>query len=454
MKQTLHTQLSRMATDRWARNGLRTLLRACWIAVCLCCIGLGGSLVWGWPLRIEWLGAAALGCIGVALALLLRPPMRPAEAARRLDRRFGLNEELSTAVEVAARNPQPGSVASHLVQHASLTVHNLHQEIRRRQRPPWIELFTLLALCLAAVGLLLLSGFGSTWTASQLGPLPPLPRAADPADLFAEEPPAPQDGVPGAGDQLVPGEGDQLIPGEGEPGTGADPRVLSAVADALRDQGATRPAAEALDRGDPNAAAQELRELADQASQLSPSSRGDLADNLRNAARQIEQIDPQTAEQLRDSASGLEGSTQQASRALDSLAEALDRMGQSAGAGQSPQQAEGGQNNAGQQGGQGEGPQDGAGPQGQGQAGGIGNAPGGQQRPVQPERLGVDGQAVELSAEGSGQSAAESRQQGMTMPGGTGSTTGGDPRHMGAVGPDPLRIPLDERDVVQEYFNP
>lgn len=469
MKHTLYSQLDRMVTDRWAWHSLRRLLRACWIGLCVCCIGLGGSLVWGWPMRLEWLGAAALACIAVALATMLRPRMRPEESARRLDRRFGLNEQLATAIEVAASNPQPGTVGAQLVSQATRTARGLRQHVRKQQRMPWLEMLTLLAIGIAAAGLFLLSGIGSPWLSGQAAALPPLPQAADPADLFPDEPPesSQQTGL-AAGEESALGGGDQAgstqAAGAGgeagdQQGAGtqqssmsqADRQAMEALADALRDQGATRPAAEALDRGDANRAAQELRALADQAGQLSEASRGDLSDNLREAARTVERAAPQMADQMRDSASGLEGGRQEASQALDDLAQAIDEMaggqaGQGQQAGQQGEQA--GQGQAGQAG-----DQSGQGQQG-GQAGSAGNAPGGQQRPVQPERLGVDGRPVELSAEGGGQQGAEPARPGTTVPGGTGSTGGGDPGAAGAVGPDPLRIPLDERDVVQEYFNP
>jgi hypothetical protein len=470
MKLTLYSQLDRLATDRWAWLSLRTLLRACWLGACVSCIWLGGSLVWGWPVQLEWLAAAALGCVGGALLTRLRPRMRPGEAARRLDRRFGLSEQLATALEVAAADPPPGSVGAQLVLQATRTSRGLRQRLRLRQRLPWIELLTLLAVALAVVGLLLLSGIGAPWLGGLAAPLPPLPRVADPAELFEDEPPpeAQGEGVPGEGGELAPGEGEQTGPGQqsaaGEPqaGTpgepqagGGDPRTMQELADALRDQGATRPAADALDRGDAGQAAQELRELADQAGQLSDASRGDLADNLRDAARNIERTDPQMADQLRDSASGLESSGSQPSRALDELAEALDQM--AGGQGRQGDQLGPGQPGAGEQG-EGQGGDGGQGAeqggQGEGQGGGAGNAASGQQRPVQPERLGVDGRPVELTAEGGGQSSAEPGEPGTTVPGGTGATTGGNPKNVGAVGPDPLRIPLDERDVVQEYFNP
>ncbi|MFN8477274.1 MAG: hypothetical protein U0074_05510 [Kouleothrix sp.] len=45
--------------------------------------------------------------MGIGVALLLRPRLKPSQAARRLDQRFHLDEQLATAAEVAARNPAP-----------------------------------------------------------------------------------------------------------------------------------------------------------------------------------------------------------------------------------------------------------------------------------------------------------------------------------------------------------
>jgi hypothetical protein len=454
--QALQKQLRRLIADRWAWQGIRVLLRACWVGVSIWCIGLGGSLLWDWPLRTEWLGAASLACLGVALFLLLRPQMRVPEAARRLDRRFGLHESLATAVEVAADAP-PGSVASHLVSRATRDLRQLRHDIRQRQPPPWGEFLTLLCLCLAAVGLLLLSGIGVPGITATAEALPPLAAPRDPNEAFPQEPPAggvsEQVLVPGGDGAMQPQDGQQSGEGPGTASQGGDPRTMQAIADALRDQGATRSAADALDQGDAAGAAQELRELADRAGELSPSARGDMADGLRQAAREIDRTDPQMAEQLEESASGLEGSPQEASEALEDLAGALDDMagGQDSQAGRGQGSEQGGQ--------QGEVPgasseqQSGQGQSGRGQNSGAGNTASGEQRPVQPERLGVDGRPVELTAEGGGQAGGENRPA-TTVPGSAGETGGGDPRAAGTTGPDPLRIPLDERDVVQGYFSP
>jgi hypothetical protein len=457
MKQPLHQHLNQLATDRWARQGVRTLLRATVIAASIWCIGMGGMLLWGWPIRPRLLGVLALVTIGVGVVALLRPRLSPKEAARRLDQRFHLDEQLATAIEVAETRPPPDSVAARLVAQSSGTAKLLRQRIAQRQRPPWNDLTTLLALLPVALGLYILSGIGSFNLEGGILPLPPLAAPLDPAQEFAEQPPPPQEQsgapLPGAGAQ-APGAGSQ--PGQGEQaGATGDPRALDALADALRDQGATRSAAEALDRGDLGGAAQQLRALADQAGQLSQQARDDLAESLRDAAERIEPQDPALADRLRQSADGIEQGGQDASEALDDLARAIDELQNGQPSAQSGGQDQPGQNGQGDQSSEGSGQQGDAG-QGGG-PGGVGNgAPSEQRTSGAPDRLGVPGQPVPLDVEGPGAVPAEPSDRQPTtseiVPGSTSGDSSSNERVQ--TGADPLRVPLDERDVVQEYFQP
>src|SRR4051812_46960498 len=328
MKQPLLHKLDQLSTDRWARRGIRMLLRAAWLSVCIWCIALGGHMLWGWPLRANVVGVAALALIGGAVVLLLRPRLAARTAANRLDRRFHLDEQLATAVEVAATNPAPGSIAARLVMESSHTAELLHRRMARHQRPPWQDVLTLVALSLVAIGLWVISDVGSPALAGSPLPLPPLASAQDPAQQLPQQPQAPGD--TGQPSQTAPGDTGQPAQtgAAAQSGAAGDPQALQALADALRDQGATRPAAEALDRGDLAGAAQQLRELADQAGQLSQSSRDDLADSLEDAAQQIEGSDPQLADQLNQSADGLRQGGQDAAEALDDLARAIGQLPQ------------------------------------------------------------------------------------------------------------------------------
>lgn len=467
-------QLQRLATERWTRQALRTLLQATSVSIGVWCIGLGASLLWRWPINLTLLTAVSLAVIGVALLTLLRKPMSPAEVARRLDRRFQLNEQLATAVEVVYSGAQPSPVVEKLLERSGRTIGGVRQHVRQRQRTPWTDLLTFLALLIVAAGLFLLSGISGFNTTTLATTLPALPQASDPNQQFPEEAPLPIPGVeqaggPGAGETMAPAPGE--MPGQAQQANGpaqgaaADPQTLEALANALRDQGATRPAADALDRGDTAQAAQSLRELADQADSLSEQARQALAESLRDAARDISSRDPALANQLRESARELENEAS-AAQGLEDLAQAIDQLGESsaeasasepapgtasAGEPQAGQQGEQPGNQPGQQGADGE-------PNGPGQQANQGSAAGNnpsEQRPITPAgRLGVEGQPVELEAEGGGQTAEGQNNPETMLQGSTGSTSGSQTGVGGAIGADPLRIPLDERDVVQGYFQP
>jgi len=461
MRQPLLHKLDQLSTDRWARRGVRMLLRAAWLSVCIWCIALGGHMLWGWPLRMNVLGASALAIIGGAVVLLLRPRLAPRAAASRLDRRFHLDEQLATAVEVAATNPPPGSIAARLVMESSHTAELLHRRIARRQRPPWQDMLTLMALSLVAIGLWVISGVGFPDLAASTLPLPPLASAQDPAQQLPQEAQAPDQ--PG---QAPPSDtGDAAQTGDvAQAGAAGDPRAVQALADALRDQGATRPAAEAIDRGDMAGAAQQLRALADQAGQLSQAARDDLANALDDAAEQIAGSDPQLADQLNQSAEGLRQGGQDAAKALDDLARAIEQLPQAQRgpqAGRNSQPAPGDQSGQDGQPGQiGDQGQSQGQEQGQGNGAGAGSGSGGEQRQAaQNSRLGVEGQAVPLETSGAGDVPAQSSDDKPPIPAGSGGnggfTQGGASSNQRVqVGDDPLRVPIDERDVVQGYFQP
>src|SRR6266498_5761817 len=274
MRQPLLHKLDQLSTDRWARRGVRMLLRAAWLSVCIWCIALGGHMLWGWQLRANVVGATALALIGGAVVLLLRPRLAPRAAADRLDRRFHLDEQLATAVEVAATNPPPASVAARLIADSSHTAELLRRRIARRQRPPWHDLLTLAMLGLVALGLSIIAGIGAPNISTSALPIPPLAGAPDPNQQVPREPQAPPNGANGE---------PATTNAANQPTSIGDPQIIQALADALRDQGITRPAAAALDRGDLAGAARELRALADQASQLPQDTLSDLADRLRDA---------------------------------------------------------------------------------------------------------------------------------------------------------------------------
>jgi hypothetical protein len=271
-------------------------------------------------------------------------------------------------------------------------------------------------------------------------PLPPLSAAPDVAQqqqsADPENQPPPPD-TPGVG-----GEQQQQTVAA----AALDQQSAAALADALRDQSATRPAADALDQGDVAGAAERLRELADQAENLSEDTRQGLAQQLRDAASDIEMNNADMAADVRDSAYGLQ-QEQTSAEALERLADAIEQLDD----GGTEQQAQA------EQQGEASGAEGNQQPQGGGAGGGdVGSAPPpSEQREQSHERLGVDGVPLELESQGGGNLPSKGEPE-TSAPGGSsfeaGESTVTDETVQ--VGDDPLRIPAELRDVVQEYFSP
>ncbi|MBX0326218.1 hypothetical protein K2Z83_00735 [Oscillochloris sp. ZM17-4] len=436
MRNSLNIQLDRLASDRWARRGVRILVRSVWLGLSLCCVGLGASLLLGMPLRWQWLAALGLTCVAGGALLVLRPRMSAGEVARRLDRRFQLNEQIATALELGA---SPTGVETYLLEESRRSIGQIRRYTGRRQGFPWAEVGLIIALLIVLGGMAILLGIGGQGPLAAPEPLPPLAQPQDPAAQFPDEP------------FTAPG-GQQPGPGTGQAPAIGDPAALQALADALRDQSVTRQVAESLDQGDLAGAAQGLRELADQAGQISQQARNDLGSALRRAASQVEASSPDLAAQLRASADGLQSRDDaQAAQALEDLAGAVEQMG----AGQAAQPGDGQQPGAAQSPGQGQPDQ---GQQGQGSSGAGDSSLPGEQRAQTSERLGVDGVPLELDAQGDATTPAQGQASGDDG----GNSDGGNFSQGGAsLGTDPVQaaddpqlIPADLRDVVQDYFSP
>ncbi|NJP05522.1 MAG: hypothetical protein HC837_07830 [Chloroflexaceae bacterium] len=441
----LEKRLERLATDRWARRGLITLLKSAWFGLCLASVALGLQLLLGWSLPLELLLALVLICIALGAITLLRPRPHPEQVARVLDKRFQLNEQLSTAIEVSQRNNTDG-VAGYLLNQANTSTTQIQRYISRNRRMPWPELGMVLAMLLLVAGLVLLTDMDSFDLWPRAEAVPQLARPDDVTEQFPPEPFAPPEQSDG-NESNVAESNPEPQPG---PQSAQDQQSAAILADALRDQSATRPAADALDQGDTTEAARNLRELADQADQLSQQTRDDLAQSLQDAANQIGSSDVELADQLRESGYGLQQGDQQAAQALEDLAGAVEQLGSNTpppGENGSSQQA----SNAPQ-------PPDPQQDQGQGDGGGNGGSlPGEQREREQPmDRLDVDGVPLELESDGDGSTSESEADQ---PPDGSGSGrfergSGTPSNNSVQTGEDPLRVPPELRDVVQEYFSP
>ena len=416
MRTSLQTQLERLAVERWVRHSVRILLRSGTLAIAIVCVSFGFQLLFDLRLERTWVIVAALSVVILGLLLILRRPMRATEVARRLDRRFQLKEQLSTALEL---DPRTEGVGAYLHGQSHHTLGQIRRLLAKERGFPWPELLAAAAMLPVLGGLLLLANIAPLPPDRVAEPLPPL-AAASTTDTAIPEEPFQQ---PGNGQTGL----EEVEVTMAEPGAIA---ALELLADALRDQSVTRPAAAALDRGDPAEAATLLREVADQADSLSNEARANLSRDLAAAAEQIEAHDANLAEQIRAAAEGIEPERTDAGAALEDLADAIEQLSQR----QRPDQS-------------------------QSSSGTGQSALPGQQREQSRERLGVDGVPLELEGGEQGDLPTSGGTPGQSAGSGSGGSGGNFMRgnqsgERVTIGDDPLRIPVDLRDVVQDYFSP
>ncbi len=276
----------------------RRWLRAAWVALLLPFAGLLAHVAFGLLLRPGLWLAAALIC---ALLLGLLGDRRAARAGleRELDRRFGLDDLLVTAVEVDRRGPR-GGMESRLLDDAASAVARLGRPRRLGRGSEQREWEMLAGLALMLAGLWLLAG-------TLAGP-PHVERLP---------------GLPSPEGQLAgpDAEGGDLD------GAGMASAAGAHLASTLGDHAAAREIARALASGDPAAAARAARSLADRAGGLSEAGRQALGDALARAARELSGLDPELAEALEAARQALDSESAEARAAgIEGLAEAMDAM--------------------------------------------------------------------------------------------------------------------------------
>lgn len=252
------------------------LLRSAWLALLLPLAGLLVQILGGPALSLQrWL-------VLLLLSFVLAWQVQDRRARRRriegeLDRRFGLDELLVTAVEVDSRGAR-SDLESRLLDDAASAVARLGVgqavtgQVARR------EAETLVGMLLCLLGLWLLAG--------SLGGLPQTERLP---------------GVPSPDGDRSSDESDA----SGAQGGGYSD-AGSRLAGTLGDHAAAREIADALAAGRPDQAARAARSLADRAGGLSEQGRSELAESLGRAADETESFDPELAEALRAAKESLE----------------------------------------------------------------------------------------------------------------------------------------------------
>jgi hypothetical protein len=440
----------RLRDTFWQRRFLYGTLRAMWSALLAPTVVMAGYLFLDWQIRWELWVALMLVVAAVVLIWSLRP-LSLEKMTRRLDGLMDRRSQLTTALEVSFAADHPAyvnnPVAGRLIQDAVETTVGLRQQVKVLGRGFWLELNMLIGVASVLGALILLD---------MLSPLRPSAALVD-LPLPYEEPRA---------DEVIPPDPQLMPPPFQQQLQAMTPEqvqaALEALADALRDQAASRPAAEALDQGNLSQAAAELRRLADQLAGLSGQAQQGLGQSLQEAADTIGGNAPSFTEPLRQGNESLQsGDLSGAAQALEALADLLDEL--------SDQQPEGGQaegesgdsgeSEAETQAGENESEQDGDPSGGDGAGEGEGNE-GESELGEEEERLPIDGEPLELESE------TENLEDRVLQPAELESETNTDERTTDSpfarqplnaagedLGPDPLDYPWEKREIVRDYFS-
>jgi hypothetical protein len=426
------------------RRRVRLSIRAVWLTLIVWSVGLFADLIGVTLSPILTLGVTAITLLsGLAYAWLSHPSLE--RLARGLDVHYNLAQQLATALEIAQR-PTVQPLEHRLLEETESLLVKMRRYFAAQPLVPWREIETCAAVMLLTLGLLVATR-------------PLLPEAIAPIALPNLPPPT----APTETAQLQPTE--QPIYEEEQLSPEAQ-AAAETIADALRDNGATRSAAEELDQGDPSAAASELRELADQADQLGRQAREDIAQGLREAAEQLRGSQPGLSEQLEQQADALERGGQETAEALEDLARTVEQLEQAGEQAAEQEQPAGGEQSQEQgQNGQGQQQQDqqgGGGEPGSAPGSGAGDQLGGEQRGAQDDAAEAQGDNLPLppSDNTNGPTTSATGPKGPTVQlgaGGTGETANTGSGNSGERlqgEPDPLTIPSEYRDVVEDYFSP
>jgi hypothetical protein len=273
------------------------------------------------PEKLIWVWAVTLP-LGLLLGLFLRPRRR--RVAWMMDHTFNLHDRMTTAVEALETDAPPaGSRASmtylQLADTANAAI-GLRRDPRFRLHLPARELSLAILAGLMLCALLFLRGIGGHIPGAAETAVPIFVPAAD-RQIAAETP------NPEANPVAPPATVDEVNAKSAR--SNAAREDLNAIADALDENAITQPAADAIRSGDYATAAQEIRDAASHADELSPESQATLADALDQAAASAQDSSPALADAASESADGLREGGTAAESSMRDLGDAVDLAGES-----------------------------------------------------------------------------------------------------------------------------
>ncbi len=308
----------------WIQRAFNIIARALWLGLLIGFVWLLIDLSGGPDLHLRMLVIlwAILIVPGIIFAALSRPSRNA--IARMLDRSFRLHERMTTAIGNLGKDlPEPDQRASVVYLQVADSA-NVATELRDHHafniHIPVREIVAAIACALLLASLFFLRG-----TAGDIPSVAdsPVPRFVPATERFAQQEasaasaPATNEKAPSTADVKAKAQRSQEAR-----------RDLQQLAQALDDHSVTRSAAEAIQRGDYQSAANDLRDLAQNADQLSPEARAGLADDLDKAAQQMSDGSKDLSDAASAAADGLRQGGDQAKDGLNQLGDAVDKTGQ------------------------------------------------------------------------------------------------------------------------------
>ena len=315
-------ELDRLGIRLWFRHTIHLLVRAVWLTLAVGCVwqalDLAGGPRFDWP-ALLWI-AAPLGTLALVFAGLNRPAR--ADIARMLDRSFGLRDRLATALDhLGQRVPRQGERASIVylqMADAANVIHDIKQHRSLRFSPPIRELVPTLGFALLLAALFFLRGSGEG--------IPEVAAASVPRFTPAvARPPAPEQAALSPENTVLAPTVEEVM--EQSRRSNAAQRDLRQLAAALADHASTRPAAEAINQGDYEAAGDLLREFAPRSDQLSPAAREALARDLDQAAAGMTPENAGLQQATGQAAAGLREGGTEAQTGVEELGDEVARTG-------------------------------------------------------------------------------------------------------------------------------
>ena len=317
------TGIDRVRRRLWVSHAAAAICRGLWLALAFAALLMLVDVLGG-PVFDPRPGAFAGGALlitGLILAALSKPSRRL--TARMLDRTFGLQERLGTALDdLGLGVPAPGERAPVVylqMADAANAIAALRADRRLRPVIPVREVVFVVLCALVLATLAFLRGLGGGLPELAVARVPPFTPAI-------ERPTAPE---PSAAElnaaAMAPTVQDVLERADRSAQSRHD---LQALAAAMADHAVTRPAAEQIARGDYAAAGEQIREAAAQSGELSSGAREGLASDLDGAAETMQPETNGLQEATSDAASGLRQGDEPAQTEMADLADAVERAGE------------------------------------------------------------------------------------------------------------------------------